>query len=118
MPSSGSTTSRSASMTSSTSWDTVSLAVVSSAVVSAVFSTAVVSSAIVFLQCPRGRVLPRHPGKQRALDAGRVLRHAGERHGVLEQVLVRLALPLGLHQLEEGVADPHRLSDRLADHEV
>src|SRR5580693_10371464 len=111
MPSSGSTTSRSASRTSSTSWGTVSAAVVSSAVV----SSAVVSSAIVSLQCPRGRVLPCHPGKQRALDAGGVLRHARERHGVLEQVLVWLALPLGLHQLKERVADSHRLAHRLAD---
>src|SRR5487761_1520351 len=101
MPSSGATTSRSASMTSATSWETVS-----------------VSSLMVFLQSLRGRVLPRHPGKQRALDPGRVLRHARERHRVFEHVLVGLAPPHGLHQLEEGVTDLQRLADRLADHEI
>src|SRR6185437_2933507 len=41
-----------------------------------------------------GRVLPRHPAEQCALDPGRVLRDAGERDRVLEHLLVRLEVPL------------------------
>ena len=45
---------------------------------------------------PRGgRVLPRHPAQQRALDPRRVLRDTGERDAVLQHVLVGLDLCRG-----------------------
>jgi hypothetical protein len=65
-----------------------------------------------------GRVLPRHPGEQRALHARGELGDTGERDAVLEDVLVGLHLSLALHELEEGLVDLHRLVDGLADHEV
>ena len=65
-----------------------------------------------------GRVLPGHPAEQGALDPGRVLGHARERHRVLKHVLVRRSPALGLHELEERLADRHGLVDRLADDQV
>src|SRR5690606_32486681 len=50
---------------------------------------------------PGRRILERHPGQQRALDARGVPRHPGERHPVLQQLLVRLHLAAPGHHLRE-----------------
>ena len=76
-------------------------------------------SSIVCSTRPAGcRVLPRHPGQQRALHARGELRDAGERDPVLQHLLVGLHVALALHQGQELLVDRHRLVDRLADHEV
>src|SRR4051794_27906017 len=61
-------------------------------------------------------VLEGHPAHQRALDSRRVLRHAGERDGVLELVLELLGhrgVALALHQGHEVLARLQRLRHRL-----
>src|ERR1700678_3828859 len=105
IPSSGSTTSRSASSTSSCSSVSAAGAAVlasaalDSALVAGTFSAAQLQSAepqspcspsLPYLHGLRGRVLPCHPAEQGALDPGRILRDADERHRVLEHALLRL----------------------------
>src|SRR6266496_3936742 len=97
MPSSGSTTSRMASSTSSREGKVV-----------------VSLMRVSFLRSGH-RALHGHPAEQRALDAGRVLRHALERHGVVELVGIRLGqvgLPLRLHEVQELLLQGQRLVDR------
>src|SRR5215217_5460434 len=95
MPSSGSTTSFIASVTSSTDTVDVPAAPVASGT-SGRSPWSTVCSAIALLhrlfEFDRrgGRVLPRHPGEEGALHAGGELRDACERDPVLQHVLVRL----------------------------
>src|SRR3954447_20764853 len=66
----------------------------------------------------RGRVLPCHPRQQRALHPSRVASDPGERDGVVEDVLVGLALATRLHQLQELLVHGEGIAERLADDEV
>ena len=133
MPSSGSTTSFIASVTSSmvvvpppeplasgtsgrSSWRAVPVAVVVGVrVLRHRFSPRSRPGGVEGLR--RG-VLPGHPGQQGALHARGELGDAGERDAVLEGLLVGLDGALALHQGEELLVDAHRLVDRLADHQV
>src|SRR6478735_2475280 len=105
MPSSGSTTSFIASVTSSTLTVEVPTPppVASGTSGRSLWSMEPVSVIGVLLGSDEG-VLEGHPGQECALDARGQLRGAGEGDGVLEDVLVGLHLALAAHHLEEGVA--------------
>src|SRR6266567_1847946 len=107
IPSSGSTTSLSASSKSSIS-----------GLVPGAPSSASCACVILAPYCLGGRVLPCHPAKERALDPRRVLGHPGEHHGVAKHLIVGLGRVAGTHQFEEFRTDLHRLADRLADQQV
>src|SRR4051794_33227493 len=104
MPSSGSTTSFSASRTSSdpASVDSPDTSISGRSVVwvSSVMSSPRCLSAGYRLG---SRVLERHPSEQGALDPRRELRDTRERDAVLEHVFVRLDLSPALHQLHEAL---------------
>src|SRR4029077_14437789 len=121
MPSSGSTTSRSASSTSSGSVPPAVACGASVCVTSAVswsISVTPASAGLVVLHRLRGRVLPGHPAEKGALDPGRVLRYPGERDRVPEHVLVGLGLAPRLHEGDELAAGGQGVADRLADDQV
>src|SRR5438128_172833 len=109
MPSSGSTTSRSASSTSSCD------------------GTGIVVTSVMCLSCSSrvgrgcdGR-LHRHPAQQCALYACRVLRYSLERDRVVEGlglVLGQAVLPLRLHQLEKLLLQGKRVRNRFANDQV
>src|SRR5690606_38344510 len=104
MPSSGSMTSRSASSTSATS----ATAVAPSGVPAASTGVGVgsVLSVMTSFSLARldQRIPQRHPSQQRALDAGRVLRHPREGGGVAE--------PLLGGGVERGAAAVHEVVER------
>src|SRR6478735_10105758 len=110
MPSSGSTTSFIASVTSSI--ETVE--VPTPPLASGTSGRSLWSGMGVLLGSDEG-VLEGHPGQKCALDAGGQLGGAGEGDRVLEDVLVGLHLALAAHHLEEGLVDRLGLGDRLAD---
>src|SRR3954470_22437434 len=127
MPSSGSTTSLSASVTSSTlagvlpGWAAWAAAAASrSTSGSSIFSSVWSGILHSFVGCEglRRGIAPRRPAQQRAFDTGRELRDAGERDTVLQYLFVRLDIPPALHQLEELLVRRHALGHRLADHQV
>src|SRR4051812_8470996 len=101
MPSSGSTTSRMASVMASAG---VSVSLMGS------------PCHVVLRQRSLGdRVLEGHPAEQRALDASRIARDTDERDGILEHVLIGLALPPRLHEAEELLPHGEAVLERLPD---
>src|SRR6478609_8871186 len=118
MPSSGSTTSFIASVTSSTLTVEVPTPPVAAGTSGrSPWSMGAGSVIGVLLGSDEG-VLEGHPGQECALDARGELGGAGEGDGVLEDVLVGLHLSLAAHHLEEGLADRLGLGDGLADQEL
>src|SRR4051812_28321949 len=114
MPSSGSTTSFIASVTSSI--DTVDVPTPPAASGTSgrsLWSIGWVSGIGVLLGSDEG-VLEGHPGQECALDARGQLGGAGEGDRVLEDVLVGLDLALAAHHLEERGVDRLALRHRLA----
>src|SRR3954451_465100 len=126
MPSSGSTTSFSASVTSSTLAGAVPIGPVCpvcpvcaasrSTSGSSIFSSvrsAIAHSFVGPLVGPLighslgGGVAPGRPAQQRTLHPGGELRDAGERDAVLQNLFVRLDVPPALHQLEELLVRRH-----------